>query len=338
MKGRDFMEKGQTDCIYLIVPCYNEEDGLEKSIRILSEKINELKMKKLFSKGKIICVDDGSEDKTWNIIKKHASGAPEQIIGLKLAHNTGHQNALLAGIERAYQETDCACSITIDADLQQDVNAIEEFISRYLAGDDVVYGVRNSRSTDGVWKRMTAGIFYKVMAFMGTEVIENHADYRLLSRRAMAALLEYKEANLFLRGLVTQLGFSSSIVYFNVHERETGASKYTTKKMLRLAADGITSFSTKPLHMIAGLGIAVSFLSIIMIIYCVAAFIMGQTIQGWTSILCSIWLFCGIIIFSIGVVGEYIGKTYIETKRRPRYYVEEDTAKEEQSGNAKDRE
>lgn len=316
--------------LYLVVPCYNEEAGLDKNLRILSDKLDELITKGIVKGGHIVCVDDGSKDKTWEIIKKQAQSTSAKFIGIKLAHNVGHQNALIAGIERAYKEQDCECTITIDADLQQDVNVLEQFIDHYLNGCDIVYGVRNSRNTDKLFKRYTARMFYRLMSFMGTDIIENHADYRLLSRRAMTALLQYKETNLFLRGLVVQLGFSTATVQFDVRERTEGKSKYTAQKMLHLAADGITSFSARPLHLIAGLGIVVSLFSIGMIIFSVAAFFMGYTLPGWTSILCSIWLFCGIIIFSIGLVGEYIGKIYMETKNRPRYYIEEDTANEEE--------
>ena len=238
-----------------------------------------------------------------------------------MAHNVGHQSALLAGLSYANSKSDFI--ITIDADLQQDINAFIDFISEYEKGNDIVFGIRNSRNTDSLLKKITALSFYKMMKLMGTEVIKNHADYRLLSHKACQALLEYHESNLFLRGLVVQLGFKSSKVYFDVTERIAGESKYSNMKMLKFAIDGITSMSIMPLHIIALMGITVSLIGVILVIFFVASWIHGKTIQGWTSILCSLWILSGLILFGVGICGEYIGKNYIESKRRPRYYIEQ---------------
>lgn len=306
---------------YFVIPCYNEEECLVLSIKRLISKLYELiKLGKISKNSRIVFVDDGSKDDTWKIITEYAR-KDTHIIGIKMAHNVGHQSALLAGLSYANSKSDFI--ITIDADLQQDINAFIDFISEYEKGNDIVFGIRNSRNTDSLLKKITALSFYKMMKLMGTEVIKNHADYRLLSHKACQALLEYHESNLFLRGLVVQLGFKSSKVYFDVTERIAGESKYSNMKMLKFAIDGITSMSIMPLHIIALMGITVSLIGVILVIFFVASWIHGKTIQGWTSILCSLWILSGLILFGVGICGEYIGKNYIESKRRPRYYIEQ---------------
>lgn len=313
------MRENKNPTGYFIIPCCNEEECLDISYTRLKEKIIFLIEKKIISENsRIVFVDDGSSDSTWSIISKIS--ADKYVIGIKLAHNVGHQNALLSGLEYAHNK--CDFTITIDADLQQDINAFEKFITSYMNGAEIVYGIRNSRSTDGVFKKTTALCFYKTMSFLGTEVMKNHADYRLISNRALTSLLEYQERNLFLRGVVTSLGFQTDVVYFDVFERTKGKSKYTTRKMVKFALDGITSMSIMPLHLIAILGFVTFCIAVMMIIYFLIAWINGATVPGWTSILCSLWLLGGALLFSIGICGEYIGKTYIESKHRPRYYIE----------------
>lgn len=306
---------------YFVVPCYNEEECLKISVCRLQNKLNELiKENKISEKSKILFVDDGSGDKTWQIICESAI-EDAHIIGIKMAHNVGHQSALLAGLSYACPNADFI--ITIDADLQQDIDTFSKFINEYESGSDIVFGIRNSRDTDSFLKKFTALSFYKLMRLMGTGVIENHADYRLISQKACSALLEYQESNLFLRGLVTQIGFRHSMVHFDVVERTAGKSKYTSIKMIKLAIDGITSMSIVPLHMIAIMGITVFLIGFFMVAFFVVSWIFGNTVQGWTSILCSLWILSGLILFGVGICGEYIGKNYVESKRRPRYHIEQ---------------
>lgn len=264
-------------------------------------------------------VDDGSKDKTWSLIEQLVNDN-EYFVGLKLSRNRGHQNAVLAGLMTAKDEADVV--ISMDADLQDDINAIDRFLEEYEKGYDVVYGVRSSRKTDTVFKRSTALTFYKLMQKMGVEVVYNHADFRLMSKRVLMHLADYKEVNLFLRGMVPLVGFKSTTVEYERAERFAGKSKYPLKKMISFALDGITSLSVKPIRMIFSLGLVIFIISLIMLIYALIRYIMGLTVAGWTSILGSIWLLGGIQLLAMGVVGEYIGKIYNETKARPRFIIE----------------
>lgn len=304
--------------LYIVVPCYNEEEALEISAKSLMGKLEELIGKEMISsKSRIVFVDDGSKDKTWSIIEdiyeKH-----ESIIGLRFAHNRGHQNAILAGM--MYAKDFCDFTITIDADLQQDINAMELFIEEYYAGNEIVYGVRNSRNTDSFFKKFSATLFYKMMHFLGCNIYENSADYRLMSSKALDALSEYGEVNLFLRGIIPDIGLKTSVVHFDVFPRMQGESKYSLSKMVTLAADGITSFSIKPIRMVLMMGIMALFVGFIMIIHVFYEHYFGTTVSGWSSILVSIWLLGGAILLALGIIGEYVGRNYMETKKRPRYY------------------
>lgn len=307
--------------VYLVIPCYNEEAVLPETVKRLTAKMNSMKEAgRADQQSRILLVDDGSHDKTWEMIDGY-SAENELISGIKLAHNRGHQNALLAGLMTAREYCDCA--ISLDADLQDDIAVLDQFVDRFTEGCDVVYGVRNKRETDSLFKRTTAQGFYKFMHVLGVDLVYDHADYRLMSRRALDALSEYKETNLFLRGMVPLIGYRSDYVYYDRHERFAGESKYPLKKMLSLAIDGITSFSVKPLKMISTLGVIVSLLSVIGLIYAIVSYFTGNAVAGWTAIICSIWLLGGIQLLCIGVVGEYIGKIYSEVKARPRYKIEE---------------
>ena len=306
--------------VYLVVPCYNEEAVLPETVSRLTEK-----MKTLIAAGhadensRFLLVDDGSKDKTWELICRFCEENPLRA-GLKLAHNRGHQNALLAGLMAAKEKADCA--ISLDADLQDDIDALDGFLAKFEEGCDVVYGVRNKRDTDSFFKRSTARGFYKVMKMLGVDVVYDHADYRLMSRRALEALGDYKEVNLFLRGIVPLIGYRSDYVYYDRHERFAGESKYPLKKMISFALDGITSFSVKPLKLISNLGILISILSVLGLLYALISYFVGVTVAGWTAIVCSIWLLGGIQLLCIGVLGGYIGKIYSEVKARPRFRVE----------------
>lgn len=268
---------------------------------------------------RILYVDDGSSDFTWDLIETY-SQKNRRVGGLKLAHNVGHQRALWAGLDWAAHHADAA--ISIDADLQDDVEAIYEMVQRFLEGKDIVYGVRHARKTDTWFKRTTAQTFYKMVRGLGGDVLYNHADFRLMSRRALEALLEYSERNLFLRGMVRTLGFQTAIVLYDRKERQAGVSKYPLGKMLSFAVDGITSFSVRPLRYITYLGLIFMFISLAAIIYAIVVYAEGRTIQGWTSLLVSLWFIGGAILVALGVIGEYVGKIYSEVKRRPRYIVE----------------
>ncbi len=306
--------------VYLVIPCYNEEAVLPETVKELTAELKGMMDKGLATgESRMLFVDDGSKDRTWNLIEGFHAENP-LVTGLKLAHNRGHQNALLAGLMTAKELCDCA--ISLDADLQDDIHVLPQFVQKFLEGCDVVYGVRNRRDTDTWFKRTTAEGFYKVMQHLGVETVYNHADYRLLSRRALDALSEYKEVNLFLRGIVPLIGYRSDYVYYDRHERFAGESKYPLKKMLSFAVDGITSFSVKPLRIIANLGIVVSIVSVIGLLYALISHFTGNTVSGWTAIVCSIWLLGGIQMLCLGVVGEYIGKIYSEVKGRPRYRIE----------------
>lgn len=313
--------------VYLVIPCYNEEEVLPETNRRLTEKMNTMVTQGLADeKSRILYVDDGSRDKTWSLIQEYHQANPV-VRGIKLAHNRGHQNALLAGLMTAMQ--DCDCAISLDADLQDDVDAIDEFVKKYLDGCDVVYGVRNKRDTDTFFKRFTAEGFYKVMKMLGADIVFNHADYRLMSRRALEGLSEYREVNLFLRGIVPLIGYRSDYVYYDRHERFAGESKYPLKKMLSFAMDGITSFSVKPLKMISNLGILLSILSVLGLIYALISYFTNNAVAGWTAIVSSIWLLGGIQLLCVGMVGTYVGKIYSEVKARPRFRIETNLKDEE---------
>lgn len=307
--------------LFVVLPCYNEEEVLGETSKRLLELYG-----KMISEGtvspdsKIVFVDDGSRDRTWEII----SGLCEQndtYRGVKLAHNAGHQNALLGGLMTVKDECDCA--VSIDADLQDDINVIPEMVKKFDNGCDVVYGVRSERKTDSFFKRTTAQGFYKFMAVMGVDVVYNHADYRLMSRRALNDLENFKEVNLFLRGLVPLIGYKSDSVYYERAERFAGESKYPLKKMLSFAFDGITSFSVKPIKVLWSMGLIVCIAAVIAAIYTLVSKFFGYTSDGWASLMCSIWFLGGVQLVSIGIIGEYIGKIYKESKARPRYIIEE---------------
>ncbi len=306
--------------VYFVIPCYNEEAVLPETVRRLTEKLQSMRKASLIGENsRMLLVDDGSKDKTWQLISQFHGKNP-WVEGVKLAHNRGHQNALLCGLMTAMPRCDCA--ISMDADLQDDIDALDQFVTKFREGCDVVYGVRNKRDTDTWFKRTTAEGFYKVMKLLGVDVVFNHADYRLMSRRALEGLSEYREVNLFLRGIVPLIGYRSDYVYYDRHERFAGESKYPLKKMLSFALDGITSFSVKPLKLISNLGILISLLSILGLVYALISYFAGWAVSGWTAIVCSIWLLGGLQMLCLGVVGGYIGKIYSEVKARPRYRVE----------------
>ena len=306
----------------IVVPCYNEEAVLNETTGRLLEVMQRVAEKHADLQGRIVYVDDGSRDGTWPLIGSLSKQHP-QVMGLKLAHNAGHQHALWAGLEWAAAHVDAA--ISIDADLQDDVNVIPEMIDLFLGGKDIVYGVRRDRPTDTWFKRTTALAFYKLMSKLGGDIVYNHADYRLMSRRTLAALMTYGERNLFLRGMVRTLGFPQAMVYYDRGERFAGESKYPLRKMLAFAIDGITSFSVRPLRLISIVGLSFMLVALGVIVYGLAAWLCGRTIQGWTSLLVSLWFIGGAILVALGVIGEYVGKIYAEVKRRPRYFIEETT-------------
>lgn len=305
----------------MVIPCYNEELVLHETTRQLTQVLDGLQTKKQLDAWEILYVDDGSKDATWSIIDEQHK-ADKRIAGLKLAHNVGHQFALWAGYENAVDKADAV--ISMDADLQHDINSIVDMLTQFHAGYDVVYGVRNDRATDGWFKKQTALGFYTLMQKMGVDVIKNHADYRLLSNRALKALVSYPERNIFIRGMVRTIGFKETEVKFDVKERFAGESKYTLRKMLNFAIEGITSFSVQPLRLIASLGVMIIILSICAAIYVFVSYLLGRLAPGWASLLLSIWFIGGVQLLSIGILGEYIGKIYKEAKKRPRYIVEEE--------------
>ncbi len=324
----------QKGILYIVVPCFNEEEALETSAEKLLEKLHELKANGVVcEESRIVFVDDGSKDRTWEIIKALYE-SHEEIKGLRFAHNRGHQNAILAGMMYAVKY--CDFTITIDADLQQDVNAMERFIGAYMEGSEIVYGVRNSRDTDGFFKKLSATIFYKSMKLMDCNIYENSADYRLMSRKALEALSEYGEVNLFLRGIIPDIGLKSSVVHFEVFPRMQGESKYSLSKMFTLAVDGITSFSIKPIRMVFMMGILALMVGFFMIIHIIYEHYFGYTVSGWSSILMSIWVLGGAVLLSLGIIGEYVGRNYLETKHRPRYYFWEILSRDENVIDTKD--
>lgn len=308
--------------LVIVVPCYNEEEVLCETTRQLSFLLEELEKKQVIEEGKIMYVDDGSHDTTWTLIERFSTNNP-RVIALKLAHNVGHQQALWAGLEWAANSRFNAI-VSIDADLQDDIHAISEMTNYFNNGYDIVYGVRKERKTDTFFKKHTAQAFYKLMKILGGDIIYNHADYRLMSKRSLQALISHPERNLFLRGLVRNLGFPSTCVYYDRHERFAGESKYPLSKMLNFAIDGITSFSIKPLRLITSFGILFILIAIGMIGYALYSYFTGHTIPGWTSLLISLWFIGGVILTAIGIIGEYIGKIYKEVKRRPRYFIEKE--------------
>ena len=308
------------DILYLVIPCYNEEAVLPETARQLLEKMNSMFERGMISReSKIMFVNDGSKDKIWEIIEELHRSNPIYS-GVKLSRNKGHQNALLAGLMTAKEKADM--TISLDADLQDDVDVIDKMVEKYYEGNDVVYGVRSARKTDTFFKKFTAQGFYKIMQAMGVEIVYNHADYRLMSRRALEGLAQFKEVNLFLRGIVPLIGYRSDVVTYERHERFAGESKYPLKKMLAFATDGITSFSIKPIRLITTFGILIFGISLLMLLYSLVVHFMGKTVAGWTSMIISIWAIGGLQLLAIGVVGEYIGKIYLETKERPKYIIE----------------
>ncbi len=308
----------------IIIPCYNEEAVLPETNQRLLGVLDLLKAEKGIADSALLYVNDGSRDRTWALIEEYAA-ADSRVSGLCLAHNVGHQQALWAGLEWAAAH--CEAAISIDADLQDDVNAIPQMVDYWQKGIDVVFGVRRERRTDTLFKRNTAQGFYKLMQAMGTNVVYNHADFRLMSSRALKALMQYPERNLFLRGMVSSLGFPTAMVYYDRSERLAGESKYPLHKMLSFAMDGITSFSIRPLQYITLLGLAFLFISLCAIVYGVVSYVEGRTIAGWTSQLVSIWFIGGAILLACGIIGEYVGKIYTEVKRRPRYFIEKQCGK-----------
>ena len=309
------------DILYIVVPCYNEEEVLPETSRRLKEKLEGLMAAgKISPDSRVLFVNDGSKDKTWEIISQLHGQCP-LFSGADLTRNRGHQNALLAGLMTAKERCDMA--ISMDADLQDDIDAVDAMVEQYYAGCDIVYGVRSSRKKDTFFKRFTAEGFYKLMNAMGAETVFNHADYRLMSKRALEGLAQFKEVNLFLRGIVPMIGYRTGTVEYERGERFAGESKYPLKKMLSFAMEGITSLSVKPIRMITALGFAVFLISILMLIYSIVRWAMGSTILGWASLICSVWAIGGLILLSLGVIGEYIGKIYLETKERPRFLIRE---------------
>lgn len=307
--------------LMIVVPCFNEEDVFPTSAEQLITLVEKLIDKEKISRDSgILFVNDGSRDRTWELIT-NAHNTSKYVYGLNLAGNVGHQNALLAGLNTV--KDICDISISIDADLQDDIGVIEEMIDKYYDGADIVYGVRNERKTDSLFKRFTAQAFYKFMSAMGVKSVYNHADFRLMSARAMQALSLYKERNLFLRGIVPRIGYKTDCVYYARKPRTAGESKYPLKKMLSFALDGITSFSIKPIKLVAALGAVIIFCSVIAFIYTLISYFLGHTVPGWSSLMISIWFLGGVQLLSIGIVGQYVGKTYIESKKRPRYNIEE---------------
>ena len=309
------------DILYIVVPCYNEEEVLPETARRLGDKLSALNASgKISEKSRVLFVNDGSKDQTWEIISG-LHRKDRRFSGVDLSRNRGHQNALLAGLMTA--KSRCDMAVSMDADLQDDIDAIDAMVEQYQTGCDVVYGVRSSREKDSFFKRVTAEGFYRVLNALGAETVFNHADFRLLSRRALEGLAEFREVNLFLRGIVPMVGYPSAIVEYERGERFAGESKYPLKKMLAFALEGITSLSIKPIRMITGLGFFIFLVSIVMLIYSVARWATGATIIGWASVICSVWAIGGLILLSLGVIGEYIGKIYLETKARPRFLIRE---------------
>ena len=309
------------DILYIVVPCYNEEEVLPETSRRLKEKLEALISAGAISEeSRVLFVNDGSRDKTWSLIEGlHRSD--KRFSGVNLTRNRGHQNALLAGLMTAKDRADMV--ISMDADLQDDIDAVDAMVEKYHSGCDIVYGVRSSREKDTFFKRFTAEGFYRVMNFLGAETVFNHADYRLMSKRALEGLAQFREVNLFLRGIVPMIGYTTGTVEYERGERFAGESKYPLKKMLSFAMEGITSLSTKPIRYITALGFLVFVVSLLMLIYSIVRWAHGATVIGWASVICSVWAIGGLILLALGVIGEYIGKIYLETKERPRFLIQE---------------
>lgn len=311
----------ESKILYLVVPCYNEEKVLLETSKRLIIKIQSMINNNFISEqSRIVFINDGSKDKTWNIIKQLYE-ENKLIGGINLSRNRGHQNALIAGLMSVKDEADMV--ISLDADLQDDIDVIDKFVKEFYDGSDIVYGVRSSRTTDTFFKRTTALAFYKFMSILGVDMVYNHADYRLMSKRALDGLSQFKEVNLFLRGLVPLIGYKHSIVEYERHERFAGESKYPLKKMITFALDGITSLSIKPIRLITGLGFTIFLISLLVLVYSIIVKLLGDTVSGWTSLSASIWMLGGIQLLCLGVIGEYIGKIYNETKKRPRFIISE---------------
>ena len=307
--------------LYIVVPCYNEEEVLRETARRLRKKISALiEVEKISAESKIVFVNDGSKDSTWKIICE-LHDADKIFCGINLSRNRGHQNALLAGLMTVKDFADAV--ISMDADLQDDINAVDEMIDKYVEGYDIVYGVRSKRATDTFFKRFTAESFYKLIKILGADIVNNHADYRLMSKRALNGLAEFEEVNLFLRGIVPMIGYPSTIVYYERAERFAGESKYPLKKMLAFAFEGITSLTIEPIRLITRLGFTISLLSLLVLLWIFYRYFTGGVVAGWASTLASLWFLGGLVLLSIGIVGEYIGKIYLETKRRPRFIISE---------------
>jgi glycosyltransferase involved in cell wall biosynthesis len=319
--------KKRENKLFVVIPCYNEEEVLHETTKRLKEKLNKLIKDKVISKdSKVMYVNDGSKDKTWELIKE-ISEKEKLFTGITLSRNRGHQNALVGGLLTAKNYADVV--ISMDADLQDDINAIDEMLVKYNDGCDIVYGVRSARKTDTFFKRFTAEGFYKFMGMMGVDIVYNHADYRLTSKRVLDEFEGYKEVNLFLRGIFPTIGFKTDVVYYERAERFAGESKYPLKKMLNFAWDGITSFSVKPLRLIATLGFVILFISFIIMLYTLIQKINGNTVDGWAFLNISIWFIGGLQMLSLGIIGEYVGKMYNETKARPRYIISENLMEED---------
>lgn len=317
--------------LYIVIPCYNEKEVLVETTKRLNLKLKNLINKNIISKlSKVMYVNDGSTDNTWDLIAS-ISSENDLFTGISLTRNVGHQNALLAGLMAAKEKADFV--ISMDADLQDDINAIDEMITKYLDGNEIVYGVRNSRKKDSLFKKTSALCFYRVMKLLGVDIVYNHADYRLTSRRVLENLASYHEVNLFLRGIFPLIGYKSAIVYYNRGERFAGKSKYPLRKMLNFAWEGITSFSIKPLRLICISGFIILIVSILIMLYSLIRKMGGNTVDGWTFLSISIWFIGGLQMISIGIIGEYIGKMYYETKKRPRYIIQDNL--EEQKTNHK---
>lgn len=312
--------KQKCPVLYIVVPCFNEQEALPHSHERLSKLIEEMIAQgSIGAESKLLYVDDGSRDNTWEIIETLSSES-NRVAGVKLACNSGHQNALMAGLAAAVEH--CDITVSIDADLQDDINVIPQMVERYRGGCDIVFGVRRERKSDSWLKRTTAGMFYRLMERLGVDTINNHADFRLMSRRAVMALLDYKERNLFIRGIVTKLGYKTDCVYYDRAARIAGESGYSLRKMMNFAIDGITSFSVKPVRLVFTAGLVFLLIALIMLIYVLCAYFMGRAVSGWPSLFLSVWLVGAFILIGLGIIGEYVGKIYIEVKNRPRYNID----------------
>lgn len=307
--------------LYLVVPCYNEQEVLTDTAEKLAHKLTQLiDAGKISERSRIAFVNDGSSDCTWEIIRAYTERSA-LFSGINLAHNEGHQNALLAGLMTVLPYADV--TISMDADLQDDINAVDAMLEKYAAGVNIVYGVRANRSSDTFFKRFTAESFYRAMRALGADIVFNHADFRLMDRRALTALAEYPEVNLFLRGIVPMIGLTHGVVYYARKERLAGVSKYPWRRMTSFAWEGVTSLSARPIRLIAQMGMFISFISGLMLIWSIVRHFIGETIVGWTSLVVSLWFLGGLIMLSVGVIGEYVAKIYLEVKRRPRYLVQD---------------